>query len=133
MSKLLIRSGGLGCLTAYNIMANNLQLSWEEFEQMPELERWKAFPTAPVGEFLERWIRLFERLVWMVAPTTRLWHDDRGEYFSRARDWREEDEVLGLEAGADGGRAGAYADDEEVVVSRSCCQMLNVCVNREVK
>ena len=96
-------------------MANNVQCSWKEYEELPELDKWKAFPTAPVREFLGRWVRLYERLIYMVAPTIDPGHGDRGEYFTRADNVADEDKLL--VGDPDDGGAGIEDDNEELAVS----------------
>ncbi|KAG9567447.1 hypothetical protein KCU71_g3796, partial [Aureobasidium melanogenum] len=88
-----------GKITRYNIMANNIEGNWDEYERLDDNEKWKAFPTAPVKQFFGRWKKLYEKLVWMVAPPVDDSHGDGGIYFTRADNAVEENELL--EAGDD--------------------------------
>lgn len=75
-------------------MENNFEDNLEEYDKLPEKQKWKAFPTAPAREFLSRWIGLYERLIRMVAPTTDNSHGDGGQYLGRADNAFKEDEML---------------------------------------
>ncbi|KAH0278420.1 hypothetical protein KCU91_g2485, partial [Aureobasidium melanogenum] len=88
-----------GKITRYNIMANNIEGNWNEYERLDDNDKWRAFPTAPVGQFFERYQKLYEKLVCMVAPPVDS-HGDRETYFTRADNTVEEDELL--EADDDG-------------------------------
>ncbi|CAD0095162.1 unnamed protein product [Aureobasidium mustum] len=83
-----------GKITSYNIMANNIEGNWEEYERLADNDKWRAFPIAPVSQFFERWKKLYEKLVWMVAPPVDDSHGDGGIYFTRADNTVEEDELL---------------------------------------
>jgi 3D (Asp-Asp-Asp) domain-containing protein len=83
-----------GKITRYNIMANNIEGNWDEYERLDDNDKWRAFPTAPVGRFFGRWIKLYEKLVWMVAPPVDDSHGDGGIYFTRADNAVEENELL---------------------------------------
>lgn len=93
-------------------MANNLQGNRDEYSRLAPQDKWQAFPTAPAREFFGRWIRLYERLVWMVTPTIDESHGDGGEYFTRAGNSKE-DRLLALDV--DDGSVNF--DDEETAVS----------------
>lgn len=86
-----------GNITSYTIMANNIEGNWDEYEKLAENDKWKAFPTAPARQFFERWKSLYERLVWMVAPSVDTSHGDGGTYFTRADNTTEEDELLKID------------------------------------
>ncbi|KAG9529039.1 hypothetical protein KCU93_g3853, partial [Aureobasidium melanogenum] len=83
-----------GKITRYNIMANNIESNWDGYERLDDNDKWRAFPTAPVGQFFGRWIKLYEKLVWMVAPPVDDSHGDGGIYFTRADNAVEENELL---------------------------------------
>lgn len=83
-----------GKVTSYNIMANNLEGNWKEYEKLDEKDKWRASPTMPAKQFFERWKMLYEKLVWMVAPPVDDSHGDGGIYFTRADNAAEEDEML---------------------------------------
>lgn len=83
-----------GKITRYNIMANNIEGNWDEYNRLDDNEKWRAFPTAPVTQFFGRWKKLYEKLVWMVAPAVDESHGDGGTYFTRADNTVEEDALL---------------------------------------
>lgn len=83
-----------GKITVYNTMANNIEGNWDEYERLDDDEKWRAFPTAPVSQFFARWKKLYEKLVWMVAPPVDDSHGDGGVYFTRADNAMEENELL---------------------------------------
>lgn len=83
-----------GKITVYNTMANNIEGNWDEYERLDDDEKWRAFPTAPVSQFFARWKKLYEKLVWMVAPPVDDSHGDGGVYFTRADNTLEENELL---------------------------------------
>lgn len=94
-------------------MANNLRGNWDEYSRLAPQDKWRAFPTATAREFFGRWIKLYERLVWMVAPTVDESHGDGGEYFTRAGNSEEEDRLLALDVDDE----SVIFDDEETAVS----------------
>ncbi|CAD0107401.1 unnamed protein product, partial [Aureobasidium uvarum] len=83
-----------GNITTYNILANNIQGNWEEYERLEDKDKWRAYPTEPVTQFFERWKELYEKLVWMVAPSIDDSHGDGGTYFTRADNVVEENDLL---------------------------------------
>lgn len=100
-----------GKITMYNTMANNIEGNWDEYEHLDDNNKWRAFPTAPVSHFFGRWKRLYEKLVWMIAPPIDDSHGDGGIYFTRADNTAKENELL--EAGGDD---NIEIDDEFVQV-----------------
>jgi hypothetical protein len=83
-----------GNVTSYNVLANNIEGKWEAYERLGDNDKWKAFPTAPIGQFFGRWQKLYEKLIWMVAPAIDDSHGDGGTYFTRADNSVEENEML---------------------------------------
>ncbi|KAG9657150.1 hypothetical protein KCU95_g2928, partial [Aureobasidium melanogenum] len=106
-----------GKITRYNIMANNIEGNWDAYERLDDNDKWRAFPTAPVGQFFGRWKKLYEKLVWMVAPPVDDSHGDGGTYFTRADNAVEENKLL--EAG----------DDDDVEIED---EFTKACSNAEV-
>jgi len=83
-----------GTVTSYNTLANNIAGNWDAYECLRDNDKWKAFPSAPVGQFFGRWRKLYQKLIWMVAPAIDDSHGDGGTYFSRASNVIEENELL---------------------------------------
>jgi hypothetical protein len=83
-----------GNVTSYNILANNIEGNWDAYERLDDNDKWKAFPTAPIGQFFGRWQKLYQKLIWMVAPAIDDSHGDGGTYFTRADNVIEENELL---------------------------------------
>lgn len=100
-----------GYITTYDIMGNGIEDN-EAYDDLPEQDKWKAFPKAPVREFFDRWVRLYEKLIRMVAPTRdpgHTSHGDTGEWFSRDGSVVDEDKLLELDN--DEGVIGIDEDD----------------------
>lgn len=85
---------------------NSITIPSEEFDALPWQDRWTAYRSLPAVEFLDRWTRLYAGLVWMLVPNPvgepalqRLYCRadnvaEQDEFYHRAKDGTEEDEVV---------------------------------------
>ncbi|KAI0192117.1 hypothetical protein EV127DRAFT_427474 [Xylaria flabelliformis] len=48
--------------------SDNITIPYDEYEMLPEAERWRAHQTLPLAELLDKWSRMYEELVWMFVP-----------------------------------------------------------------
>jgi hypothetical protein len=90
-----------GDVTSYNILANNVEGNWDTYERLGDNDKWKAFPTARIGLFFGRWQKLYQKLIWMVAPAIDESHGDGGTYFTRASNVIEENGLLEVDDDGD--------------------------------
>ncbi|KAI0116544.1 hypothetical protein GGR51DRAFT_555568 [Nemania sp. FL0031] len=83
-----------GTITEYSHVGYHITVSNEEYEALPEAERWRAHRTTPVVQFFESWRRKFERLVWMLVPNP-IGQPATGRFYSRGAS-DSKDEALAL-------------------------------------
>ncbi|KAI0149470.1 hypothetical protein GGR57DRAFT_504651 [Xylariaceae sp. FL1272] len=62
----LILDADKGTVTEFAM--GNYSVSFEEYEALPQAERWRAHTTATVGDFTERWNRMYTEFKWLIAP-----------------------------------------------------------------
>ncbi|KAI1741598.1 hypothetical protein F4680DRAFT_415955 [Xylaria scruposa] len=62
----LILDTSNGAVTEF--ASGNITSSYDEYELLPEVERWHAHRTLPLAELLDEWSRMYEELVWMFVP-----------------------------------------------------------------
>ncbi|TGJ83731.1 hypothetical protein E0Z10_g5021 [Xylaria hypoxylon] len=62
----LILDTGNGAVTEF--ARDNESMPYEEYQALPELERWRAHPTTPLAELLDKWTRMYKGLKLMVSP-----------------------------------------------------------------
>ncbi|KAH7360207.1 hypothetical protein BKA65DRAFT_180671 [Rhexocercosporidium sp. MPI-PUGE-AT-0058] len=82
-----------GTVIEYSLMANDITVSMEEYERLPEEDRWKAHPAIPVVELFDSWARKYEKLVWMLVPNP-IGQPVTGRFYSRAAFKAEEEALL---------------------------------------
>ncbi|KAI3328386.1 hypothetical protein F4824DRAFT_413095 [Ustulina deusta] len=62
----LILDASNGAVTEF--ARGNELVPYEEYQALPESERWRAHPTAPLTELLGRWTRMYKELKLLVSP-----------------------------------------------------------------
>ncbi|KAI1109679.1 hypothetical protein F5Y14DRAFT_394239 [Nemania sp. NC0429] len=65
--------------------SDNVSVSQDEYEALPEAEKWRAHRTVPLTELLEAWTRTYEELGFMVAPNP-IGRPATGRFYSRSDD-----------------------------------------------
>ncbi|KAK5630361.1 hypothetical protein RRF57_006076 [Xylaria bambusicola] len=60
-----------GAATEFTI--NNEVVPNEEYEAVPESERWRAHPTTPLTELVYKWTRMYKELELLVSPNPVKW------------------------------------------------------------
>ncbi|KAJ3578483.1 hypothetical protein NPX13_g2084 [Xylaria arbuscula] len=63
----LILDATSGAVTEWS-WNGRITLSYEEYEMLPEAERWRAHPTASLKQLLDRWARMYKELKLLVSP-----------------------------------------------------------------
>ncbi|KAI1734036.1 hypothetical protein F4680DRAFT_454317 [Xylaria scruposa] len=62
----LILDASNGTVTEFGLY--NSMVPHEEYETLPEAERWRAHPTTPLTELLDKWTRMYRQLSLLVTP-----------------------------------------------------------------
>ena len=88
----LILDASQGTITAYSISGYDITLPYEEFDAMPEADKWRAHRTTPITEFFQSWIQRYANLVWMLSPSPR-GRPTAERFYSRAQRSGEDDEL----------------------------------------
>ncbi|EGP85830.1 unnamed protein product [Zymoseptoria tritici ST99CH_3D7] len=57
-----------GTITEYSILDRNVTADPDDFEMMPDSEKWRGHRTLPAAELLGLWTSMFARLVKMLVP-----------------------------------------------------------------
>ncbi|KAH8658314.1 hypothetical protein BX600DRAFT_514813 [Xylariales sp. PMI_506] len=89
----LILDTNEGTLTEYTHSESHVTVSWEEYDALPDSEKWKGHYTAPIVEFLDAWTRRYEMLVWMLVPNP-VRQPTTGRFYTRANSRPIEEELL---------------------------------------
>lgn len=90
----LILDTDQGTITEFSRAGSHITVvPLEEYDALPEMEKWKAYRTLPAAEFLGRWTRRFGGLVWMLVPNP-VGQPATGRFYSRAGVEAEEEEEL---------------------------------------
>ncbi|KAI1387235.1 uncharacterized protein F4822DRAFT_277072 [Hypoxylon trugodes] len=89
----LILNTDEGTITEYSITGGHITVIYEEFDALPEADKWKVYRTTPVTEFFEGWTQRYQKLVWMLTPSTRS-GETMGTLYSRADNTPQEEELL---------------------------------------
>ncbi|KAI0798291.1 hypothetical protein GGR55DRAFT_684788 [Xylaria sp. FL0064] len=79
----LILDTSNGTVTEFSY--DNPLLPEDEYEMLPEAERWRAHPTVPIPELLCKWTRMYEELDWMVVPNP-IGQPETGRFYKRPDD-----------------------------------------------
>ncbi|KAI1101395.1 hypothetical protein F4804DRAFT_11893 [Jackrogersella minutella] len=88
----LILDTNEGTLTEFYRTGSHITINDEDYEALPEPDKWKAHRTSPITEFLDTWARRYEKLVWMLAPNPS-GRPMTGRFYSRAKSSAEEEEL----------------------------------------
>ncbi|KAI1653407.1 hypothetical protein F4813DRAFT_256030 [Daldinia decipiens] len=91
----LILDTDKGTITEFCHTGTYITMPEEEYEALPEEEKWKAHRTSPIRRFLDVWTQRYEKLVWMLIPNP-IGQPTTGRFYSRA-DTSAELDVLTLE------------------------------------
>ncbi|KAI1370490.1 hypothetical protein F4677DRAFT_438352 [Hypoxylon crocopeplum] len=89
----LILDTNEGTITEFSHTGSHIVVPHDEYEALPEPEKWKAHRTSPVTELLDTWARRYEKLVWMLAPNP-IGQPITGRFYSRAESRVEEEELV---------------------------------------
>jgi hypothetical protein len=89
----LILDTNEGTITEFTHSDSYLTLPWDEYDVMPDAEKWKGHYTAPITEFLDAWTRRYKNLVWMLVPNPRR-QPTTGRFYSRADSKPQEEKLL---------------------------------------
>lgn len=63
----LILDASSGAVTEFS-SNNRITVPYEEYEMLPEAERWRVHPTSPLPELLDRWAQMYRQLNLLVSP-----------------------------------------------------------------
>ncbi|KAI0530328.1 hypothetical protein GGR58DRAFT_493735 [Xylaria digitata] len=72
-----------GTITEFSHVGYHITVPHEDYEALPEAEKWKAHRTSPATELLDSWTRKFAQLVWMLVPNP-IGQPATGRCYSRA-------------------------------------------------
>lgn len=86
-----------GTITAYSASGYEIDPFYDNYESLPECEKWQAHRTLPAADFLNIWSAQYARLVNMLVPSI-IGQPTTGTLHSRARN-RLEIECLAQETG----------------------------------
>ncbi|KAI1141795.1 hypothetical protein F5Y05DRAFT_273875 [Hypoxylon sp. FL0543] len=89
----LILDTNEGTITEYTHTGSHITVSDEEYEALPDAEKWRAHRTSPITELLDSWTRRYEKLVWMLVPDP-IGQPATGRFYNRAETDAEELELL---------------------------------------
>lgn len=79
----LILDTSNGAVTEF--ASDNTSVPYDEYEALPEAEKWRAHRTVPLTELLDAWIRMYEKLGLVVAPNP-IGQPVAGRFYSRPDD-----------------------------------------------
>lgn len=79
-----------GTITEFYHTGSHITVPYEEYEALPEAEKWKAHRTRPTTELLDNWTQRYEKLVWMLVPNP-IRQPVTGRFYSRAVSSAEEE------------------------------------------
>lgn len=82
-----------GTITEYTHSESYVTVPWEEYDALPDAEKWKGHHTAPITDFLEAWTRRYEKLIWMLVPNP-VGQPTTGRFYSRADSRPHEEELM---------------------------------------
>jgi hypothetical protein len=86
----LILDTNEGTITEFYHTGSHITVPYEEYEALPEAEKWKAHRTRPTTELLDNWTQRYEKLVWMLVPNP-IRQPVTGRFYSRAVSSAEEE------------------------------------------
>ncbi|KZV81332.1 hypothetical protein EXIGLDRAFT_613040 [Exidia glandulosa HHB12029] len=89
----LILDTNEGTITEFSHAGSHLTVPYEEYEALPETEKWKAHRTLPAAELLARWAERYDKLVWMLVPNP-VRQPTTGRFYSRAEFELEEEDLV---------------------------------------
>ncbi|KAI1407236.1 hypothetical protein F5Y13DRAFT_133565 [Hypoxylon sp. FL1857] len=89
----LILDTNKGTTTEYTHTGSHIIVSCEEYDALPESDKWKVHRTSPITEFFDSWTRKYEKLVWMLVPNP-IGQPTTGRFYSRAETRVEEEELV---------------------------------------
>ncbi|KAI0432397.1 hypothetical protein F5Y09DRAFT_149316 [Xylaria sp. FL1042] len=79
----LILDTSNGAVTEFSL--DNALIPEDEYERLPEAEKWRAHPTVPLAELLGKWTLMYEELDWMVVPNP-IGQPETGRFYRRPDD-----------------------------------------------
>ncbi|KAI0122779.1 hypothetical protein F4814DRAFT_409881 [Daldinia grandis] len=88
----LILDTNEGTITEFCNTGSYIALPEEEYEALPEKDKWKAHRTSPIKNLLDAWTRRYEKLVWMLIPNP-IGQPTTGRFYSRADTNAEQDKL----------------------------------------
>ncbi|RFU26292.1 hypothetical protein B7463_g10055, partial [Scytalidium lignicola] len=86
----LILDTNEGTITEFNHYGSEITVPYEEYDALPEAEKWKAHRTTLTVELLDSWTRKYEKLVWMLVPNP-IGRPMSGRFYGRAMSSAEEE------------------------------------------
>ncbi|KAI0139055.1 hypothetical protein F4776DRAFT_617889 [Hypoxylon sp. NC0597] len=89
----LILDTNEGTIIEFSHIGSHITVPYEEYEALPDADKWKAHRTSPIAEFLDSWTRRYEKLVWMIVPNP-ISQPTTGRFYSRAETSAEEEELV---------------------------------------
>lgn len=84
----LILDTSNGAVTEFS--SGNLSVPYDEYEALPEAEKWRAHRTLPLAELLGTWTRMYEELTWMIVPNP-IAQPEIGRFYNRSDDTGHDD------------------------------------------
>ncbi|KAI0845919.1 hypothetical protein F5Y00DRAFT_245225, partial [Daldinia vernicosa] len=88
----LILDTNEGTITEFCHTGSYITVSEEEYDALPERDKWKAHRTSPIKTFLDAWTRRYEKLVWMLVPNP-IGQPTTGRFYSRGDTSAEQDKL----------------------------------------
>jgi hypothetical protein len=79
-----------GTITEYSHTGSHITKICEDYEALPEAEKWRAHRTTPITELFNTWSQRYEKLVWMLVPNP-IGQPTTGRFYSRAESNAEEE------------------------------------------
>jgi hypothetical protein len=86
----LILNTDEGTVTEFCQVGSHITVPYEEYEALPEVEKWMAHRTTPIKKFFENWTKKYEKLVWMLVPNP-IGRPVTGRFYNRAVSSPEEE------------------------------------------
>ncbi|KAI0016286.1 hypothetical protein F4780DRAFT_783341 [Xylariomycetidae sp. FL0641] len=88
----LILDVDAGTVTEFSHADAPITIPYDEYENLPEEDRWRAHVTTPVVDFFTAWTHRYRRLVWMLTPNP-VGQPTTGRFYNRADSRAEEEEL----------------------------------------
>ncbi|KAI1421306.1 hypothetical protein F5Y12DRAFT_718569 [Xylaria sp. FL1777] len=76
----LILDTSNGAVTKFSM--GNTSVPYDEYEALPEAEKWRAHSTVPLAELLDEWTRMYKELDWMSTPNP-IGQPETGRFYKR--------------------------------------------------